>query len=225
VTLADTPTMELVVRCHMVLAHAATFASPSKRASVNVAISADSLTRVRAGTVGVEEVEVTSSAAVDLLSALPTRRASVSVAQAADSLTSLEVVMVVLLPTLAQTTPAELAHAMLSSVESVIVATLAAFLTVAMAAEWAVNVVLLAFATSSKLVNAREVIRADILTIPMLSSVLLRTLVPRFALPSRKVNALVVISADILTPLRVIKWVHFKTYFITAFLSIYKVLF
>jgi len=169
VTLADTPTMELVERCHMVLVLAVMFALPSRKANASVEISAVSPTRAEVVTLG---AEATSSAAADLLCALLTRRVNASVAQAADFLMNLMAVIAVLLPTLAPTTAEQLVLAMLSNVESVIVATPAAFLTVAMVAEWVI-VVLLAFATNSRLENAREVILADILTILTPSSVLL----------------------------------------------------
>jgi hypothetical protein len=203
--------MDLVVRCLMALALAVTFALPSRKANASVEILADSPTRVPGATVG---VEVTSnSAVVDLLFALRTRRASVSVDPVADFLTKMADKIVVLLLTFLPTVPDQLVLAMLSSVVSVTAAILAVSLTEAMAEAliwaWAWVVAQLAFATSSRLVNASVVIHADIPTIQMLSSVLLRTLDQSCALLSRRENALAVISAVIPTRWRDIKWVPF----------------
>jgi hypothetical protein len=114
--------------------------------------------------------------------------------------------MVVHLPTSLPIAADLLAHAMLSSVVNVTVATLAVSLTAETLVDLAAKcVVLLVFATSSKLVNAKEVILADILMIPTRSFLLHKTLVPNCVLLFRKVNALVVISADTLMRWRVIK--------------------
>jgi len=108
--------------------------------------------------------------------------------------------MVVHLPTSLPIAADLLAHAMLSSVASVTVATLVVSLTAETLVLAAKCVVLLVFATSSKLVNAKEVILADILMTPMLSFLLHKTLVPNCVLLFKRVNALVVTSAD--TPMR-----------------------